>query len=191
MIILADLYRAGVHSSEFSDPDTPRYAAVATADQLAPATAMGQSFEIPGGIKFNRAPRDMPSWEIYLSYRLAWHLACLLPSANLAQALANWLCAAQRDLERRGEWLPEALPPESMLPLPEAGSSSCSRSRLASMGAGRSQRPRQDRRSLSAAERRVPRPCRGTFFMPPIPARQYRMMAIARLNNAKLTPRCM
>ena len=73
-----------------------------------------EAFELPDGTKFNRAPKDMRSWEIHATYRLAWHLACFLPSAKLAQPLANWLCAAQRELENRGEWQPEALPPLSM-----------------------------------------------------------------------------
>ena len=73
-----------------------------------------QAFVLPDGTKFNRAPKDMRSWEISTTYRLAWHLACFLPSAKLAQALANWLCSAQRELEDRGEWQPEALPPLSM-----------------------------------------------------------------------------
>ena len=71
-------------------------------------------FTLPDGTTFNRAPKDMRSWEIHATYRLAWHLAHFLPSATLAQALANWLCVAQKELERRGEWQPESLPPQSM-----------------------------------------------------------------------------
>ena len=71
-------------------------------------------FKLPDGTTFNRAPKDMRSWEIHATYRLAWHLAYFLPSATLAQALANWLCAAQNELDRRGEWRPESLPPQSM-----------------------------------------------------------------------------
>ena len=71
-------------------------------------------FKLPDGTTFNRAPKDMRSWEIHATYRLAWHLAHFLPSATLAQALANWLCVAQNELERRGEWKPESLPPQSM-----------------------------------------------------------------------------
>jgi len=73
-----------------------------------------QAFELPDGTKFNRAPKDMRSWEIRETYRLAWHLAYFLPSAQLAQPLANWLCSAQRELENRDEWQPETLPPVSM-----------------------------------------------------------------------------
>ena len=72
------------------------------------------AFVLPDGTRFNRAPADMRSWEIHATYRLAWHLACFLPSASLAQQLANWLCVAQGELESRGEWRPEALPPKSM-----------------------------------------------------------------------------
>ena len=71
-------------------------------------------FELPDGTKFNRAPKDMRSWEIHATYRLAWHLAYFLPSVQLAQALANWLCVAERELEERGEWRPESLPPQSV-----------------------------------------------------------------------------
>jgi len=82
--------------------------------QHAQVTATAPVSELPDGTTFNRAPRDMRSWEIHATYRLAWHLAYFLPSATLAQALANWLCAAQNELERRGEWQPESLPPQSM-----------------------------------------------------------------------------
>ena len=78
------------------------------------ATRTATEFALPDGTTFNRAPKDMRSWEIHATYRLAWHLACFLPSAGLAQVLANWLCTAQSELERRGEWLPESLPPQSM-----------------------------------------------------------------------------
>jgi hypothetical protein len=80
----------------------------------AQATVVAPVFKLLGGTTFNRAPKDMRSWEIHATYRLAWHLAYFLPSATLAQALANWLCAAQNELERRGEWRPESLPPQSM-----------------------------------------------------------------------------
>lgn len=80
----------------------------------AQATTAATEFALPDGTTFNRAPKDMRSWEIHATYRLAWHLACFLPSAGLSQALANWLCVAQKELERRGEWLPESLPPQSM-----------------------------------------------------------------------------
>ena len=78
------------------------------------ATAAAPGFELPDATTFNRAPKDMRSWEIHATYRLAWHLAHFLPSATLAQALANWLWAAQKELERRGEWRPESLPPQSI-----------------------------------------------------------------------------
>jgi hypothetical protein len=80
----------------------------------AQVTRTATEFALPDGTTFNRAPKDMRSWEIHATYRLAWHLACFLPSAGLAQVLANWLCMAQSELERRGEWLPESLPPQSM-----------------------------------------------------------------------------
>jgi hypothetical protein len=78
------------------------------------ATVAVPAFELPDGTRFNRAPKDMRSWEIHATYRLAWHLAYFLPSAPLAQALANWLCVAQNELERRSEWRPESLPPQSI-----------------------------------------------------------------------------
>jgi len=83
-------------------------------DRPAQATTKATESELPDGTTFNRAPKDMHSWEIHATYRLAWHLAYFLPSARLAQVLANWLCVAQNELERRGEWLPESLPPQSM-----------------------------------------------------------------------------
>jgi hypothetical protein len=89
----------------------------AVAEELgrhAQATVAAPVFELPDGTKFNRAPKDMRTWEIHATYRLAWHLAYFLPSAPLAQALANWLCVAQNELERRSEWRPESLPPQSL-----------------------------------------------------------------------------
>jgi hypothetical protein len=80
----------------------------------AQATTATQVCKLPDGTTFNRAPKDMRSWEIHATYRLAWHLAYFHPSAPLAQALANWLWVAQSELERRGEWRPESLPPQSM-----------------------------------------------------------------------------
>jgi hypothetical protein len=82
--------------------------------RLAQVTRTATEFALPDGTTFNRAPKDMRSWEIHATYRLAWHLAYFLPGAGLAQVLANWLCMAQSELERRGEWLPESLPPQSM-----------------------------------------------------------------------------
>jgi hypothetical protein len=80
----------------------------------AQVTRTTTEFTLPDGTTFNRAPEDMRSWEIHATYRLAWPLAYFLPSASLAQVLSNWLCMAQSELERRGEWLPESLPPQSM-----------------------------------------------------------------------------
>lgn len=80
----------------------------------AQVTTTATEFALPDGTTFNRAPKDMRSWEIHATYRLAWHLASFLPSASVAQVLADWLCVAQKELERRGEWLPESLPPRSM-----------------------------------------------------------------------------
>jgi hypothetical protein len=75
---------------------------------------IASGLELADGTRFNRAPEDLHSWELLATYRLAWHLASFRPSAKVAQPLADWLCMAQRELERRGEWHPEALPPQSM-----------------------------------------------------------------------------
>jgi hypothetical protein len=88
--------------------------AVAESGRHVQTTVATPVFELPDGTTFNRAPKDMRSWEIHATYRLAWHLANFLPTARLAQALANWLWVAQSELERRGEWRPESLPPQSM-----------------------------------------------------------------------------
>ena len=97
-----------LHLVSGDGPDSTGYA------RHAQVTTTATEFALPGGTTFNRAPKDMRSWEIHATYRLAWHLACFLPGASLAQVLANWLCMAQNELERRGEWLPESLPPQSM-----------------------------------------------------------------------------
>jgi hypothetical protein len=70
--------------------------------------------KMPDGTKISRAPSDMQSWEIIATYRHAWALAEFEPSGYLAKALANWKSIAQCELERRGEWHPEMLPPHSM-----------------------------------------------------------------------------
>jgi len=70
--------------------------------------------EMPDGTTISRAPKDMRTWEIIATYRHAWALATYLPSGYLAKALANWKCVAQCELEQRGEWAPEKLPPLSM-----------------------------------------------------------------------------
>jgi hypothetical protein len=67
-----------------------------------------------GGIEINRRPSDMATWEIVASYRHAWALATYSPHARLAQLLSDFLCEAGAELQRRGEWRPEALPPQSM-----------------------------------------------------------------------------
>jgi hypothetical protein len=70
--------------------------------------------ELPDGTKISRAPKDMQSWEIIGTYRHAWALALYAPSGYLAKALANWTSAARHELEQRGDWHPERLPPHSM-----------------------------------------------------------------------------
>ena len=70
--------------------------------------------DLPDGTKISRAPKDMQSWEIIGTYRHAWALAVYAPSGYLAKALASWTSAARHELERRGEWQPEKLPPHSM-----------------------------------------------------------------------------
>jgi hypothetical protein len=70
--------------------------------------------ELPDGTKISRAPKDMQSWEIIATYRHAWALATYVPSGYLAKALANWKSTARHELEQRGEWRPEKLPPQSM-----------------------------------------------------------------------------
>ena len=99
---------SALHFVSGSGTDSPRHG------RHAQVTTTATEFALPDGTTFNRAPKDMRSWEIHATYRLAWHLAWFLPSAGLAQVLANWLCMAQSELERRGEWLPESLPPQSM-----------------------------------------------------------------------------
>jgi hypothetical protein len=70
--------------------------------------------DLPDGTKISRAPADMQSREIIGTYRHAWALAVYAPSGYLAKALASWTSAARHELERRGEWHPEKLPPHSM-----------------------------------------------------------------------------
>lgn len=69
---------------------------------------------MPGGIVINKRPADMETWEVIASYRLAWNLAQCNPAKPLDKALSNWLALSRQVLEERGEWRPEALPPQSM-----------------------------------------------------------------------------
>jgi hypothetical protein len=62
----------------------------------------------------NRAPADMSTWELIATYRHAWTLAYYRPRGYLAKALANWLSTTQRELESRGAWVAEIMPPHSM-----------------------------------------------------------------------------
>jgi hypothetical protein len=52
---------------------------------------------------------------VMVAQMVTWALSTFAPSGYLAKALANWKSAAQRELERRGQWHPEKLPPQSML----------------------------------------------------------------------------
>jgi hypothetical protein len=62
----------------------------------------------------DRAPADMSTWELITTYRHAWTLAYYRPRGYLAKALANWLLVSQRELESRGAWVAEIMPPHSM-----------------------------------------------------------------------------
>jgi hypothetical protein len=45
---------------------------------------------------------------VMVAQMVTWALSTFAPSGYLAKALANWKSAAQRELERRGQWHPEA-----------------------------------------------------------------------------------
>lgn len=62
----------------------------------------------------DRAPADMSTWELIATYRHAWILAYYRPRGYLAKALANWLSTTQRELESRGAWVAEIMPPQNM-----------------------------------------------------------------------------
>jgi hypothetical protein len=62
----------------------------------------------------NRAPADMSTWELIAAYRHAWALSYYGPRGYLAKALANWLFTSQRELESRGAWSTEIMPPHNM-----------------------------------------------------------------------------
>ena len=64
--------------------------------------------------KVDRAPADMSTWELIATYRHAWTLAYYRPRGYLAKALANWLSTTQRELESRGIWVAEIMPPNNM-----------------------------------------------------------------------------
>ena len=62
----------------------------------------------------DRMPADMSTWELIATYRHAWALAYYRPRGHLAKALANWLFTCQRELESRGAWAAEIMPPHNM-----------------------------------------------------------------------------
>jgi hypothetical protein len=64
--------------------------------------------------RVDRAPADMSTWELIAAYRHAWALAYYRPRGYLAKALANWLLGCQRELESRGAWAAEIMPPHNM-----------------------------------------------------------------------------
>lgn len=64
--------------------------------------------------KVDRGPADMSTWELIATYRHAWTLAYYRPRGYLAKALANWLSTTQRELESRGVWVAEIMPPNNM-----------------------------------------------------------------------------
>ena len=64
--------------------------------------------------RVDRPPAEMSTWELIAAYRHAWALAYYRPRAHLAKALANWLLASQRELESRGAWVTEIMPPHNM-----------------------------------------------------------------------------
>jgi len=68
----------------------------------------------PGSEQVDRAPADMSTWELIATYRYAWTLAYYRPRGYLAKALANWLSTTQRELESRGAWVAEIMPPHTM-----------------------------------------------------------------------------
>jgi hypothetical protein len=54
----------------------------------------------------HRKPRDMETWEIIAAYRHAYQIMSFYPNAQLARALANFMCNAQGELEKRDAWTP-------------------------------------------------------------------------------------
>lgn len=62
----------------------------------------------------NRLPADMSTWELIATYRHAWALSYYRPRGYLAKSLANWLSTSQRELESRGAWAAEIMPPHNM-----------------------------------------------------------------------------
>ena len=55
----------------------------------------------------HRKPSEMQTWEIIAAYRHAYQIMTFLPNAQLARALANFMCHAQGELEKRDAWTPD------------------------------------------------------------------------------------
>lgn len=88
-------------------------ALTAELDQRA-AQVWAKHYEMPKQEELHRTPGKMSTWELIASYRHAWALAYYRPERHLAKALANWLFSARRELESRGAWVPEIMPPQNM-----------------------------------------------------------------------------
>jgi hypothetical protein len=72
----------------------------------AQATLAPPVFKLPDGTTFNRAPKDMHSWEIYATYRLTRLLAYFLPSAcpdGSGERLPHACLAGRRRPDRNGQ----------------------------------------------------------------------------------------
>jgi hypothetical protein len=68
----------------------------------------------PASDEASRAPAEMSTWELIATYRHALALSYYRPRGFLAKALANWLLISQRELESRGAWVAEIMPPHNM-----------------------------------------------------------------------------
>ena len=88
-------------------------ALTAELDQRA-AQVWANLYESPRVDELHRTPAGMSTWEVIATYRHAWALAYYRPDRQLGKALANWLFTARRELEARGSWVPEIMPPHNM-----------------------------------------------------------------------------
>ena len=82
-------------------------------DQRA-AQVWSNLYEPPKAEDLHRTPAKMSTWELIATFRHAWALAYYRPERQLGKALANWLFSVRRELESRGAWVPEIMPPHNM-----------------------------------------------------------------------------
>ena len=111
--------RSAIRAALEHEPDrkaelTRVYDALTTELDQRAAQVWASHYEPPKSEELHRVPGKMSTWELIATYRHAWALAYYRPERQLGKALANWLFVTRRELDSRGAWVPEIMPPQNM-----------------------------------------------------------------------------